>query len=86
MKAYTYILECSDKTFYCGWTYDLNKRIKNHNEKKASKYTRIRTPVKLVYFEEYESKSEAMKREASIKKLKREEKKKLIANFFIREE
>ncbi len=68
---YIYIVECCDGTLYTGYTNDLEKRIKIHNEKKGAKYTRGRTPVTLKYYEEYESKIDAMKREAEIKKLKR---------------
>ena len=75
---YTYILECSDGTFYCGWTNDLEKRVKTHNEGKGGKYTRARVPVKLVYFEEHETKEEAMSREWHIKRLSRKEKEQLI--------
>ncbi|MFV0517110.1 MAG: GIY-YIG nuclease family protein [Aminipila sp.] len=81
MKNYVYILECNDGTFYTGWTVNLEKRIKSHNEgtgKNAAKYTRARRPVKLVYSEALESKSEALKREAQIKRLTRQQKEKLI--------
>ncbi len=77
---YTYILECSDGTLYCGWTNDLEKRLLAHNEGKGAKYTRGRRPVKLVYYEEFETKEEAMKRECSIKKLGRDDKMKLIGD------
>ncbi len=77
---YTYILECADGSYYTGWTNDLERRVWEHNEKKGAKYTRSRTPVKLVYYEEFETKSEALKREAAIKKLDRSEKDALIAN------
>ena len=63
---YTYILKCCEDTLYTGWTTDLKKRVKMHNAKKGAKYTKSRTPVSLVYFEEYESKQEAMKREWAI--------------------
>ena len=77
---YTYILKCADDTLYCGWTNDLEKRIKVHNEGKGAKYTRSRLPVKIVYCEEFETKSEALKREHAIKKLTRGQKEKLIKN------
>lgn len=79
-KNYTYILRCSDDTFYTGWTTDLKKRIKVHNLGKGAKYTRARVPVTLVYWEEYESREEAMKREVAIKKLTRKKKESLIYN------
>lgn len=75
---YIYILECSDNTLYTGYTNDINKRLEVHNNKLGAKYTRGRTPVKLVYSEEFESKSEALKREYQIKQLSREEKFKLF--------
>ncbi len=77
---YTYIVECADGSLYCGWTNDLEKRIADHNDGKGGKYTRSRLPVKLVYFEEFETKEEAMSREWHIKELSREEKLKLIKN------
>ncbi|MCI5944395.1 MAG: GIY-YIG nuclease family protein [Eubacterium sp.] len=75
---YTYILKCCDDTLYTGWTTDLKKRVEMHNAKKGAKYTKSRTPVSLVYYEEYESKQEAMKREWAIKHLKREDKLRLV--------
>ncbi len=76
-----YLLECSDGTFYCGYTNDLESRVKAHNSPKSlTKYTRTRQPVKLIYSEEFKTKSEALKREAQIKKLTREQKKKLLLN------
>jgi len=76
--AYTYILKCSDDTYYTGWTKDLEKRLKAHNSGAASKYTRARLPVSLIYYECFDSDNEAMSREAEIKKLSRKEKEKLI--------
>lgn len=77
-KNYTYILKCADGTLYCGWTNDLEKRLKSHNDGKGAKYTRSRLPVTLVYYEEFDSPVEAQKREYKIKKLTRQEKLKLI--------
>ena len=75
---YTYILKCSDGTLYTGWTNDLQKRIEAHSDGRGAKYTKSRRPVELVYFETYESKSDAMSREAKIKRLTRAEKLELI--------
>ena len=75
---YTYIVECKDKTLYTGWTNDLQKRIKTHNDGKGAKYTKSRLPVRLVYYEVYKTKQEAMRREYEIKQLTREQKKKFI--------
>lgn len=78
-KQYVYILECADKTLYTGYTNNLEKRLKAHNEGKGAKYTKNRLPVKLVYYEEFDDKKEAMSREWHIKhRLTREEKIKLI--------
>ena len=68
---YAYIVKCSDGTYYTGYTNDLEKRLLAHNAGKGAKYTRNRLPVEMVYFEEYEDKSEAMKREYAIKRLTR---------------
>ncbi|KJU71805.1 MAG: GIY-YIG nuclease family protein [Clostridium baratii] len=76
---YVYIIKCSDDSLYTGWTNDLEKRFKNHQEGKGAKYTRGRGPLELVYFEEYETKVQAMKREYEIKKMSREKKIKLIS-------
>lgn len=76
--SYTYIVECSDGTYYTGWTKDIEKRIKAHNEGKGAKYTRPRTPVKLVYLEESGTRQQAMQREAQIKRLTRRQKEQLI--------
>ncbi len=81
MKNYTYILECSDGTYYTGWTNNIEKRLKNHNDGKGAKYTRARIPVKLVYLEIWETKQEAMSREAKIKQLTRKEKEQLILAY-----
>lgn len=75
---YTYMLKCADETLYCGWTNDLEKRLKVHNDGKGAKYTRSRLPVTLVYYEEFETAKEAQKREYQIKNLSRKEKLKLI--------
>ena len=75
---YIYILKCSDGTFYTGYTIDIENRIKVHSSGKGAKYTRARLPVELVYSEEYELKTEAMKREYEIKQFCRSDKLKLI--------
>ncbi|MCR5405128.1 MAG: GIY-YIG nuclease family protein [Butyrivibrio sp.] len=80
-KNYTYLVECADGSLYCGWTNDLTRRINVHNEGKGAKYTRPRLPVRLVYFEEFETKEEAMSREWSIKQLTRAKKLKLVHSF-----
>jgi len=80
---YTYILKCSDETFYTGITTNLKKRLEehNHDNKKGAKYTRARRPVVLVYSEESDDRSQATKRELAIKKLSRNKKQALIDNY-----
>lgn len=75
---YVYILRCSTGDLYTGYTVDLKRRVELHNGGKASKFTRSRIPVRLVHSEKYSTKSEALKREISIKKMKRKEKLRLI--------
>ncbi|MDD3364633.1 MAG: GIY-YIG nuclease family protein [Syntrophomonas sp.] len=75
---YVYILKCRDKTYYTGYTVDIDRRLQEHQEGLASKYTRGRTPVELVYIESQASKSEAMQREYQIKRLTKAEKQRLI--------
>ena len=77
---YVYIVKCSDDTLYTGYTNDLDRRIKMHNDGDGAKYTKGRRPVKLVYSEKYISKSKAMKREYEIKQLRKTEKEKIILN------
>ena len=69
---YTYILECSDGTYYTGWTNDLEKRVKMHNAGKGAKYTKPRRPVVLAYYEAFQTK------EWEIKQLSRKEKEQLV--------
>ena len=77
-RYYTYMVECSDGTYYTGYTTNLEKRIKAHNTgKTGAKYTRTRRPVKLIYYEEYETLHDALSREAGIKRLTRKQKEEL---------
>ena len=78
MKGYTYVLRCADDTLYCGWTNDLAARLDAHNSGKGAKYTRGRGPVELAYSEMFGTQSEAMQREAAIKRLTRPQKQALI--------
>ena len=80
MAYHVYLLECSDKTYYCGYTKDLSERIKRHNQGKGAKYTRARRSVKLVYSESFSSLKKALKRELEIKKLSRKKKQLLITS------
>lgn len=64
-----YIVQCNDGTLYTGITKDINRRLEEHNDKTGAKYTRSRGPVKLVYEEQVNSRSDALKREYQIKAL-----------------
>lgn len=76
---FTYIALCKDKTYYTGYCADLSAREKKHNAGDGAKYTRARLPIKIVYSEKFKTRSAAMKREAEIKKWRREKKEQLIA-------
>lgn len=76
--AYVYMLECSDGSYYTGYTTDLSRRVEEHNSGNGAKYTKSRTPVDLVYFEKHPSKSDAMSREYEIKQLSRSQKESLV--------
>jgi len=78
MCCYCYIVECSDGTYYTGWTIDPERRLATHNKGRGAKYTKMRLPVKLVYVEEQLDRKTAMKREIAIKRMKRLGKEKLI--------
>ena len=75
---YVYMLRCSDRTLYTGITNDLSARIRAHNAGTGAKYTRGRGPVELVYTEELPTHGEALRREYTIKQLKKELKLALI--------
>ena len=75
-----YILRCADGSLYTGWTNDLPRRLEAHNSGRGAKYTRSRGPCELVYHQEFETKQEAMRREAEIKKLSRAQKLALIGD------
>tara|TARA_B100000900_G_scaffold399115_1_gene401272 strand:- start:125 stop:379 length:255 start_codon:yes stop_codon:yes gene_type:complete len=79
MGWHTYIIKCNDDSLYTGITIDLEKRLAAHNAGKGAKYTASRRPVQLVYCEEAANRSEASKRENTIKKLNRNDKLALCA-------
>ena len=78
---YAYLVRCSDNSLYAGWTNDIEKRVKAHNDGNGAKYTKPRRPVTLAYLEEFDTKSEAMKREAALKKLTHRQKEELVAGW-----
>lgn len=75
---YTYILRCGDNSLYTGWTNNLEKRLEMHKAGKGAKYTKARLPVELVYYETFDTKEDAMRREYAIKQMKKKEKEMLI--------
>jgi putative endonuclease len=75
---YVYVVECSDGTYYTGYTTDVERRVAEHNEGTAAKYTRGRCPVELRHVERYASQSDAMQREYAIKQLRRGQKERLV--------
>ncbi|BBP10192.1 MULTISPECIES: GIY-YIG nuclease family protein [Streptococcus] len=78
-KAYMYVVECCDGTYYTGYTTDVKKRIAVHNSGKGAKYTRARLPVKLIYVEGFDSKEEALSAEALLKRKKRPQKEQFLS-------
>ena len=75
-KHYFYVVKCRDASFYAGYTNNLEHRVKMHNQGKGAKYTRGRTPVELIYYETFDTKTEAMQAEYHFKQLTRKEKQK----------
>lgn len=80
-KYYTYILLTKDNTLYCGYTDDVQKRFEDHLSGHGAKYTRAHKPVSIVYEACFDTKSEAMKEESRIKRLKKSEKVMLIEEY-----
>ena len=78
MPFYTYIARCADNSLYTGYCKDINSREEKHNLGKGAKYTKQRRPVKIIYFEKFKTKIEAIKREKQIKKLSKSNKEALI--------
>lgn len=76
---FIYIIKCKDNSLYTGWTTNLEERIKAHNEGRGAKYTKGRGPVELVYYESFDTKEEAMKREYAIKHMTKKKKLDLIS-------
>ena len=79
-EYFVYILECSDKTLYTGYTVDIKRRLLEHNQARGAKYTWGRLPVILVYLEQYNSISSALKREFEIKSKTKKQKMQLLSS------
>ena len=77
MAAFVYLLRCADGSLYCGWSTDPERRLRQHQAGSASRYTRTRRPVELVYTRAFETRSEAMREEARIKRLTPADKRRL---------
>ena len=84
-KYYMYVLLCADGTFYGGFTNDVAKRVATHNAGKGAKYTKTRRPVKLLYHEEFETKSAALKAEYAFKRQSRKKKEQFLLNHSVLE-
>ena len=80
MKAYMYILKCSDNSYYVGSTTNLDLRIKEHNQGEGAEYTKRRLPVQLVYFEECLNIKDAFFREKQVQGWSRKKREALINN------
>ena len=78
-RCYTYMVRCSDGSLYTGWTVNLEMRVVAHNSGKGAKYTKSRRPVTLAYYEVFENRQDAMRREYAIKQLPKKEKERLAA-------
>jgi putative endonuclease len=77
-KAWMYILQCSDDTYYTGSTKDLERRIEQHQKSEGANYTKKRLPVTLIYYEEYERIDWAFEREKQVQGWSRKKKEALI--------
>lgn len=78
MPYFTYIALCSDKTLYTGYTNDIQSREDTHNQGRGAKYTKARLPIEIVHVEEFQTRSQAMKREYAIKQLSKDQKLSLV--------
>lgn len=78
MAYYCYMVHCANDAFYTGWTTDPLRRVKEHNAGRGARYTQMHGPVELVYVEEVEDHSAALKRESEIKRFTHQRKAKLV--------
>ena len=78
MPYYVYILLCKDGSYYTGYAEDVKRRVERHKKGQGARYTRMHEPEKIVYVEEFDSRSEAMKREREIKSLSHNKKQRLV--------
>ena len=80
-ETFVYIVECSDGSFYTGWTTDPERRLREHNAGRGARYTRSRRPLKLAYLEPQPDRQAAMRRERRIKSFSRDQKQALISSY-----
>lgn len=78
MAAFVYLIRCADGSLYCGWSTDPERRFSEHQRGVASRYTRARRPVEMVWTREFETQSEAMREEVRIKRLPARQKRALL--------
>ena len=77
--TYVYMVECSDRTLYTGWTVNLARRLAEHNTGRGARYTRSRLPVQLVYWERQPDRGSAQRRESALRRISRDAKLRLIS-------
>ena len=80
-RCFVYLLACADGSLYCGWTNDVERRLRAHSAGRGAKYTKSRLPVRLVYLESFETKRQALSREWHLKRLTHREKEALAAGW-----
>jgi putative endonuclease len=78
---FVYLLRCADKTLYCGWTTDVERRLREHSAGTASRYTRGRLPVELAAVIPVADRSAALREEWRVKRLARAEKEELVSGY-----
>jgi putative endonuclease len=78
LAAFVYLIRCSDGSLYCGWSTDPDRRLREHQRGVASRYTRTRRPVELVWTREFPTRSDAMREEVRIKRLPAHQKRALL--------
>ncbi len=78
MPFYVYVILCKDGSFYTGYTKNVEDRARQHADGRGARYTKMHPPKKVAYVEQFESRSEAMRREKTIKKLNHAQKEDLV--------
>jgi len=81
VSYYVYILLCEDGSYYTGYARRVERRFEQHRRGLGARYTRMHRPLRIVYVEEVDSRSEAVKRELEIKSLSHDEKRELASSY-----